>query len=588
MISLGKYYNNRLIAFIFHFLVSGCFLGITYFQFGSFYEEYQGFWNAFFSGALTEGAEFDNFYFLGYIGISHIYTYLQMQFPNIQWFSVFHFLQLNISFAIFFSILNYLFEKQKLSRYWFYSILPLIFFGFFLDNIILFVYARASYLLCGASYLAIIILFKDIGTVKKQLGVFVPLILLFLWGDLTRVESAMAVSLLLFCFAVVWHQNLQKALVLSLPVLFIVGFSLAGIFLDIHYSSQFHKEVEPDIETQFTVRGNVIPIESMTSYADSIKYEAAMRMFWADPDIITIPYLRSLINEPESKYFDSKQWQRVGVEIRTGIKNFKYPLIVLLLLSAAAIVLAWREAQFGQMALIVLYFLGFVILLVVNSYFVKMRDRTISPFILVYSMSMLFLIFDKIKQHGIIFYLSVFVLFVWSILNVGLSQRKSEFLTGVRQTNQLIFEKVEDFCAGQTLMPNPTSMGNITLAFAPFQRFDFDAFHRLYFYEASIQSIIPPYYDYLNQACDCDVWDFSAFYRYVLNPDYPTPVYTLSNEDRMIMAMEYLKNFHQLDIEYKKVEEVDLNENMAMDYYSMRKLYLYQISLKNYAAGSGD
>jgi len=571
--------RRYLFSFIQHFIFSGVLLAFTYFYFGSYYEEYQGFWNALFSESLSPGTTFDNFYFLGYIGISYIYSFIQSIFPSIQWFSVFHFLQLNISFALFFSIIAYLLRKLELKAYWLYLIFTLVFFGLFLDNIILFVYARASYILCAASYLAIIVFFKDMNVVKKYPFVFGILILLFLWGNLTRIESALAASLLLFCFAVVWKSNLKNALLISAPIMLIVGLSLILVFLDINTSTQFHKQVEPNIETEFTVRFNVVPVSSMKTFEDSVKYEAAMRMFWADPDIITIPYLKSLVKQEESRWFNPEQWNRVKYELQTAWNNFKFHFVFVLLLTGFSFVLLIQNTERIKGALLVLYLLGFIILLIENSYFVKMRDRTISPYLLIYLFSVLLLVFRYLKGNRRAFNFTIFILFVWAGINLVITKNKSELLNEVRQGNIVMLNKVKVYCSGETLMPNPTAMGNVTLAFTPFEKFDFSMFDHLYFYEASIQSIIPPYYQYLSKECNCEVRDFSNFYRYVLNPEYPNKVYTLSNEDRMIMAMVYLKIFHNLEIQYEKVKEVDLNENLAMDYFSKRKLYLYQISL---------
>jgi hypothetical protein len=295
----------------------------------------------------------------------------------------------------------------------------------------LFVYARASYILCGAAYLALIVLFDDLRSIKKNKWLFIFLQFLFLWGTLTRVESSMAVSLLLFCFAVLWYTNIKKALLISSVNLSVLGLGLAGIFLDIHFSNQFHKQVEPDIETQYTVRSNVVPVSTFENYEDSLKYEAALRMFWADPEIITIPYLKSLIAEPESVYFNKTQWNRVSIELKTAFQNFKFHFIVLFFSSLLLFILLVNKKLYKSAGLFFLYFLGFCLLLIVNSYFVKMRDRTISPFLLIYFISMLFLalkLLDWNQKKSSTYLFSVLVLF--TIGNLVVNQQKANILAG--------------------------------------------------------------------------------------------------------------------------------------------------------------
>lgn len=559
-------------------LISTILLIFIYLIFGSYYEEYQGFWHAFFSGSLSPGTPFTHFYFLGYIGISHIYSLFYQLFPNFQWMSLIHYIQLISSFAILLSILDYLLLKEKTKA----SLILLLLFFLALapDNILLFIYARASYIMCGASLLAIIVFFENKEKIKQHFTLYVLLNMFFLWGTLTRVESAMAALLLLVCFAVVWHTHIIKAFMPILPAILVVSVSLSLIFLDIHTSNQFHKQVEPDIETQFTVRFNVVPVETMETFEDSVKYEAAMRMFWGDPDIITIAYLKSLVAEPASKYFDKNQWDRTKNELSSYFNNFKYYCLLVLLLTCFTCLILLQNNKWQQASLLVLYFIGFIILLTANSYFVKMRDRTVSPYLIIYFASVFLLLVKSIhyKKYSLPILLSI--LFLGSTIQLYETYFKSKDLKEAYHINRQILTQLEDCCSDATVMPNPTAVGNLTLAFTPFEIFDFSGFDRFYFYEASIQSIIPTYYDYLKKECNCEVRNFSNFYRYVLDNDYPKKVYAVSNEDRMDIGMLYLKTFHNLDIDYQKVETVDLNENFAMDYYSRRKLYLYEMKLK--------
>lgn len=573
--------NLAIKSYLKNVLISTFLLAVLYITFGSFYEEYQGFWHAFFSGTLSPGTPFTHFYFLGYIGISHVYSLLYQWLPNFQWMSLIHYGQLILSFAIMLSVLEYLLLKKGIKQKISVLLLALFFIALAPDNILLFIYARASYIMCGASLLAIIILFDTKEKIKTYLPLYVLLNLFFLWGTLTRVESAMAALLLLICFAVVWHTSIIKAFTPILPAIAMVGLSLALIFIDINTSSQFHKQVEPDIETQFTVRFNMVPIETMETFEDSVKYEAAIRMFWGDPDIITIDYLKSLIAEPESKYFDTQQWNRTTNELYAHYNNFKYYFLLVLLLTFFTFFILIKNKHWKQASLIMLYFVGFIILLTVNSYFVKMRDRTVSPYLIIYFASIFLLLIKSINYKKYTFPILFSILFLGSAIQIYETLYKSRELKEALQINRQILTQLEDCCSDATVMPNPTSMGNITLAFTPFEIFDFSKFDRFYFYEASIQSIIPTYYNYLKKECNCEVRNFSNFYRYVLDQDYPKKVYAVSNEDRMDVGMLYLKTFHNLDIVYQKVKAVDLNENLAMDYYSRRKLYLYEMTLKN-------
>lgn len=576
---MSNFTKKSLIFFGKHFLFAFVMLCLFYILFGSYYEEYQGYFHAFFSGALSPGTPFDNFYFLGYIGISHIYSFLYQTFPGIQWMSYIHYLQLAISFALIASITRVLLDRLKVNTLITWLIQVLLFYTLYADNILHFVYARTSYIMCAASLLAIIGIFNNTSKIKQHPYLYVILNLFFLYGTLTRVESALSLYTLYFCFAVVWYLDIKKAILITLPAMVIVIIATAGVFLDIKFSDQFHKQVEPDIETQFTIRFNAIPVEEMKTYKDSIKYEAATQMFWGDPDIITPEYLRSLIKKNEPT-FNKQQWDRTYYELIYFYEKFEYIFLTAILLSLVSLVFILYNKNYTQASLLVLYFIGFIILMASNSYFVKMRDRTVSPFLFAYSASIFILFLSTLKNINTRYIRNASIII---LLGLGTAAQayylkiNVDKLNKAKKINEQIFNKVKEKCKGETLMVNPPSIGNITLAFSPFEIFNFSTFRKFYFYEASVQSIIPPYYNYLNKECNCDVRDFSNFYKYVLSDDYPGKVYILSTSDRIGFAKAYLKAIHDLEINYVKVDNIDLTENLAMDYSFKRKLYLYEL-----------
>lgn len=569
----NKLYKSILISFI--------LLVVLYQVFGSYYEEYQGFWNAFFSEKLSPGTPFDNFYFLGYIGISYLYSWLYVIVPQVQWMSYVHYFQLITSFAILLFIVESFLQKSLKNTYSLTLISVLLFLSIAPDNILLYVFARASYIMCGASLLAIIVLFNDCESIKKRFDLYMFLNLFYIWGALTRSESALAILMLLFCFAVVWHTSLKKAIFTTFTATTFTLLLVVGIILDINTSDEFHKRVEPGIETQFTIRNNVVPIEEMETYNDSIKYEAAMRMFWGDPDVITIEYLESLIKDPSMKVFSQEQWNRTLNELKDSYNTFEYYFLFIMVLTFISTLVLLKQGKTNQAALLLIYFIGFLILLTANSYFVKMRDRTVSPYLIIYFSSVFIFLVKNINKNRISFFFLFSILFIGSSIQLYETYYKSKELKKAYKVNKQILTQLEECCSDATVMPNPTAIGNLTLAFKPFEIFDFSKFDRFYFYEASIQSIIPPFYNYLKKECNCEVRNFSNFYRFVLKKDYPNKVYAVSNEDRMEVGMLYLKTHHDLNIIYKKVEHVDLNENLAMDYYSRRKLYLYEMTLED-------
>ncbi len=519
--------------------------------FGMYYEEYQALFNAMLSGKLSPGVPFDSWYFMAYIGISKIYSWLyqlNFQIEWIGWISV-------VFILISGMLLNKLFIRSIiLEKGNLFGLISLVSFSFIIlsDHVLNFHFARVSYLLCASSMLCMIIIFSSINSIKERKTLFFGLLLLFVLGTLTRSEPSIATALLLTCFAVVWHGKISQGLLSALPALSISLIVVIGILIDIHYTDDFHKLVEPDIEMQLTVRGNVVPLSNMTNAMDSLRYEGALRMIWGDPEIITVEFMRSLIDKAPYSSWDSSQWQRTLLILEEFVsKHFVAILFNTILLLLIVVFQAIMGRSLNAL-LTLLYLIGFFIAIAGQTYLVKMTPWSLSPYLSVFTAGNLLLGFREFRKglwiSALQFGLSAYVfVYAWMIWN------SSEYLKSKHVYQKEVYVQAENIAKGQTLLITPSSFQPFLSATRPLVPFDFSSFKEVYFYESQLASILPGYRDYLEQECLCDVTNFSNFYRFLLDKQYPNKVFVMSTADRVDLITRYLKGIHQFEVVHEEV-----------------------------------
>jgi len=547
---------------------------LCHFFYGTYYEEYQGLFHAFLSGSFSPGTAFKSWYYQGFIGLSYFYSFLYQIFPEIEWLSWISFLYINISAAIIFYIL-YNRSKIEAVNWGGLSSGFMLFYILFADHIIKLQNARVAYLMCGSSLLALIFLFDDFLKIKNHFLIYISLLLFFLLGALTRSEPALGIATLLFCFSLVWHKNVLKVIFTALLPLIITISVIVGILIDTKLSDQFHKQVEPDIEMQLTVRKNIVPISEMKTTFDSIRYEAAVNMMWADPDIVSVDFLRSLIKLPPYTSINSEQLSRTIEELDSYYFQYKHLIILNLILIIFITLNLALKHDYPRAFYAVLYFIGFFIAIIFQTYMVKMRDWSFSPYLSIFTASIVFLYIEFFSSHKHKYTVLLLLLGGVSIWHFNYLETEESKIRRNQIYNQELYKKAHKISRGETLLINPTSYQNFISANLPFHVFNYQEFDRLYFFESQIASILPGYRQYLEKQCNCSVWNFSNFYRYLLSADYPKSVYAISTEQRMDLIARYLHEIHNYDIIYKEVNEFRSSNLFDKDRKFLRMYLLY-------------
>lgn len=543
---------------------------------GCYYEEYQSLFHAFLSQKFSPGVLFDSWYYQGYIGISSAYAHLYLLLPHVEWLSWISYTYMVCAAALFLFVFLKTVEWQPNS--WPHLFIVGCFALFLLaDQVILLQNSRVAYLLSGAAMLCLIVHFYSINQIKKHPLAFGAIVLMYTVGLLHRLEPAMGVVYLMVPFAWIWHRNLAKTLVgVAVPVVLTVGLFVLTM-VDLKTSKEFHKQVEPDIEMQLTVRNNIVPIGRMPTALDSLKYEAAKNMLWSDPRVITVSFLRSLIEAPPYSSVTFKQTKRALQNCSTYFAEYPHYVLLTVLLLALS-VYRWvlrHQPDWAALGGLLGFVLVFVAGVFLQTYFVKMRPWAFSPFYTLFLAAGTLLVVRQ-RATVLVFTWRVAIVAVLVAATTALAAFNTSSKQKIIQAYKRSLQEACETASGQVLLLNPSSYQYFLSATKPFVPFDFSAYYRVYFYESQIASILPGYRDYLARECHCDVYNFSQFYRYLLAQHHPGQVYALSTEKRMNLIARYLQGIHKFELEY-----VPVSNQVVSALPGNQSVVLYRLNAKS-------
>lgn len=547
----------------------------TYILFGFYYEEHEAIFDAFYSGKLSPGTPFYSWYYMGNIGLSYLYVQLYKLNSNIEWMSWILYSYMALSFSLILFLIHYLL-KNKLPYQFILLVQLIVYVLIMADSVVHFNFTRVSYFLCTAALLVLIFRFKNATDIKSKPYIFISLNLLFILGTFTRLETAMAVTALLFFLGTYYQRNILHTVRLFLFPVFTVALVLGGIIFDIHHTNSFYKQVEPDVETQITVRGNYVPISQMKTEKDSLRYMAATEMIWGDPNVVTVSFLRSLLIHDSIFFLDARQWDRVKNTLIELADKYWHLITVNILIAFLYFFYLLRKERFKALLLWLIFVLSFCFLVAIQTYFVKINDRSFAPYLSILLLSnliLLLLVIDNVNVFGkwLFGFISAFALFFhcqYLLSNTQiLKQERENYDTNIK----LLYEKV----GNSIIALNSSSFRFFMVHNKPFHPFSFPPFYKIYINEAQVLSTVHTYHEYLEKECACDVSDLSNFYRFLEKSS--TKVYFLSMDDRMTLTRKYLKGIHNYDLEIQEVKVPGFKKmyDHEMAYIVEVKLYTF-------------
>lgn len=543
---------------------AGCFL-FTYFCLGFYYVEYEALHSSFFSGKLTPGFAFRSIYFLMNIGISHGYSFLYEVWPNVEWLSVTYALCLfTASFIALYVLLAWLPKNIPLWA----KVLVLVgaYFLAFADHHIHFIITRVSYLTAGGAVLGLIHFFGPGTKIGSRLPLFIGLNLFFTWGVLTRIESAMAATLLLLLFALAFWGNIKRCMLLFAYPLLLLGALSLYVTYDVSTSTEFYKQIEPEIEAQYVERQNKIPLSEMKTRRDTVMYNMASEVAWVDPKVLTPDYLRSLIGPEKFMYTDGKQWNRAFKELyEITLKHWALTLLALLLGVTAFFVALpsfSRSAKFWWWV----FELGVWGLLLVQTYTFKINDRSFLPYMSLFVFChVLFLARAwPWPKKSVAVYVSVTACGMLAAVQLYGLKKESDALRTQLAAYRSNFDIIKQVAGGRYLVMNSTSFDYVFLSNEPFVPYDYSAFKRIYITDGHVIPFIPYYRRYLEHECSCNMDDFPVFWDYLKS--IRQDVVILSIPRRMQVLQEYLAEIYGYPLHIREIPAPPLQKVSKNDY----------------------
>jgi hypothetical protein len=533
-------------------------LGV-YFVFGFYYSEYEGLNTALLSSSLTPGMHFRSVYFSGNIGISYFYALFYQFLPGVQWISWLEYLWLFISSGVL-SLALWQSMPDRFSTGVKTVVMISVYILVFADHHMHLIYTRVSYMVCGSALIGLVCFFGRSEAIKQNCFFFILLNLFFVVGTLIRNEAAIACVLLLLPFALFSLQNIKQTIILFLfPLLVVLGQSLF-FAVDIRNASkeEFYKQVEPDIEEQYTARGNLKPLSAMSTHTDSVKYALSHEMAFSDPRVMTPEWLRSLILPEGLIFTDLHQWHRVYTELYDIMSRYWY-LVLIVVLLGLGLYGQWDSSDRYRLYYWLLFELSFWGLTVAQTYVDKVNERSWLPYISLFIFCHIILFSKNVKRMTmrriipIITICSILLVVQIYHLNAESGRMKSDLASQQRQYNA-----IRKLAADRILVANSSAFNSLFMSSTPFQNFDFSSFRKVYITDSYIITFLPYYQSYLEKECGCDMYAYPSFWAYL--KDHKNQVLVISTASRMKAIENYLRDIHHTDLSFVAIDSSGDNE----------------------------
>lgn len=254
----------------------------------------------FFSGmAIHQEGGINIFYFIAYYGLSDFYINLYSFCFWFPWYETLYFLLSYI--GIYFLYRSYYEPFSRRGKVYQISFI-FIFFVLFLVVLLPIQYTKLAFVLCFSSFSNLF--FRK----KSNLNFFISSSL-FVLGLMVRIEVGVLVfllSILYFVFDRNWEIHKMFYILFIAIVLGFVSFKVSH---EIKYSNEYLKQLEPSLAYQLLDRENIVSLKSLDNPVEQAKYVAFQNSI-SDPQIITIDFLKSLIQKHEVLGFSWKLFNR--------------------------------------------------------------------------------------------------------------------------------------------------------------------------------------------------------------------------------------------------------------------------------------
>lgn len=532
------------------------FFLIVYFSFGIYFERYEILFNALASGKLTPGTKYNDFFYLAHILLIKVYSFLANYLNNYNWLGIF---QTGYILASFYFILKRF--KAISNKPLYLSIILFTVSVFFVEQIMLQVYTRISFMLSLASLLFFFNLDKN--KPHYYLQYFVGYIM-FLVASLTRVEIALLTFLIISMYNIILMnekpfikkigETTLKIIPLFIPITIIFGWT----FYEINNSTEFYKQIEPDVEYELTGRDNIVPIANMKSKIDSLRYLAIDKVVWGDASTNDANFLRSLIR---SKSITDSTSVLLTKAIKSIIESSKDQVVLIISVHVILMLLLFQFYlnKLNKIFLILVFHIAFLFTILALSYRIKMTETAISSLFFVVLILYLLLLYKDLSLKNTFGKICILILTVLTVFQINSTINKSNNLKYRTQFFEESLKIIKTNFAEKNILLNGESI-KLLYAFTPFSTYNFSPpLKNIIIYDSQHLSSVEPYKTFLAKDCNCDPNHYGEYFSY-LKTNKNENVFLMS-EDFKEFLEEYLVVVHNLDIKFINSEIETYNTN---------------------------
>ncbi|MBL7777670.1 MAG: hypothetical protein JNK66_05145 [Chitinophagales bacterium] len=244
-------------------------------------------------GTMLNGIHYGNFGILANYKIYKLYEALYLINPDVPCYPIALFIFVAVAFSV---IVNASVNTLRTNPLIVWGWLFVLYVVVIVPCIVQLNFTRSSLLLAFAGLL----LANQYTTIKYPYSIVVGVVL-FAAAIFTRIESGIAVLVIFIVLQLVSTRRIKITTKHNIIFIFISIALLAYVKYDAWHNPSYLIEIEPEVEYK-VLGGEVVPLGSMTTKADSIKYLAAISWLIGDSVHINAKFMRSIIN-PESGLF---------------------------------------------------------------------------------------------------------------------------------------------------------------------------------------------------------------------------------------------------------------------------------------------
>lgn len=489
------------------------------------------------------GGQFSNYphidyFYNGLIGISMLYKWLYVQLPAYNWVGISFIL---LTFSALWLLLHTIKNMLKTCGWSVsYIITVQVFFAlFFVENMITLAHTRFSLIFCG---IGLFNLAFSQRLSKTQIALNTAL---FVLGTAIRPESSLGMFLVVGSGYLIYRFNpwhlLKRLLLPSTFTAALFGF----IAFDWAHTTLFVKKVEPEIEYKIMDK-RMVPLATMKTATDSVKYEAVKNGLWFDTEVLTPQYMRSLLlpglNLNLEHSFDILK--------HTGSFYWHYSFLPALILIAILLALSSKCSHILIIKLVLYQIAVFAIIYAVdfNGHLVGGRHflnlQLIALLITLFYLADANTLFTPYPKSKLLLLFSTLVLGATTGHTMMQYKQENNTTSATLHCYETTMAQLENTCKNRLVV---STLSSVTLLDRPFSVYNRNYNQNQYIiFDVFTYSLSPQYMAYLSSVCGCNAGNPVAFFNWLTSQK---AIY-ITDPERYHLTERYMQLVHRQKLRF--------------------------------------